>query len=215
LIPTNVLGDSLTIDRQHFTGTMTEWIRRTMDHFSNHPEFQLVIRVHPGEQIGWGPSVYDILLEYLPELPENIHLLPADADVNTYDLIDAADVGLVYTTTVGMEMAMSGLPVIVVGQTHYRSKGFTIDPDSWDSFFHVLDNALSKPSEHQPDKEKMDLAWQYAYTFFFEYPQPFPWHLVYFWDDVERWPLKRVVAQEGMQKFGKTFEYMLGAPLDW
>lgn len=215
LIPTNVLGDSLTIGRQHFTGSMTEWIRRTMEYFRAHPAYQLVIRVHPGEQIGWGPSVYDILLEHLPDLPENIHLLPADAEVNTYDLIEAADVGLVYTTTVGMEMAMSGLPVIVVGQTHYRNKGFTIDPDSWATFFQILDNLLSEPGKHQPEREQMDLAWQYAYTFFFEYPQPFPWHLVYFWNDVEKWPLERVVSEEGMQRFGQTINYMLGTPLDW
>ena len=51
--------------------------------------------------------------------------------VNTYDLIAAADVGLVYTTTVGLEMAMCGIPVIVVGDTHYRERGFTNDPPSW------------------------------------------------------------------------------------
>jgi lipid A disaccharide synthetase len=63
-------------------------------------------------------------------MPENIRLLPANANVNTYDLVQAADAGLVFTTTVGMEMAMSGLPVIVAGQTHYRGKGFTLDADS-------------------------------------------------------------------------------------
>ncbi len=215
LIPTNVLGDSLTIGRQHFTGSMTEWIRRTMQYFSNHSAYQLVIRVHPGEQIGWGPSVHDILLEHLSDLSENIHLLPADAKVNTYDLIEAADLGLVYTTTVGMEMAMSGLPVIVVGQTHYRNKGFTIDPDSWDSFFSTLESVLDDPQKHQPDKQQMDLAWQYAYTFFFEYPQPFPWHLVYFWEDVEKWPLDRVISEEGLRTFGRTFDYMVGEPLEW
>ena len=47
-----------------------------------------------------------------------------------HDLVETAGLGLVYTTTVGLEMAMSGVPVIVIGQTHYRGKGFSLDPDS-------------------------------------------------------------------------------------
>ena len=61
VIPANVLGDSLTLDRQTFSASMTEWLKETIRFFWNHSEYQLVIRVHPGEQIGWGPSVYDIL----------------------------------------------------------------------------------------------------------------------------------------------------------
>ncbi|MEN8173777.1 MAG: hypothetical protein ABFS03_12980, partial [Chloroflexota bacterium] len=138
LLPTNVLGDSLTLGRHIFSESMTAWLERTIHYFSQRDDVQFVIRVHPGEQIGWGPSVYDILKEKFPELPEHIHLLPADAKVNTYDLVNTADIGLVFTTTVGMEMAMSGLPVIVTGETHYRGKGFTLDAESWDTYFQIL-----------------------------------------------------------------------------
>jgi hypothetical protein len=32
-------------------------------------------------------------------------------------------------------MAMRGIPVITAGQTHYRNRGFTSDPDSWEMYF--------------------------------------------------------------------------------
>jgi hypothetical protein len=215
LLPTNVLGDSLTLGRHIFSESMTEWLERTIGYFSQRKDVQFVIRVHPGEQIGWGPSVYDILSEKFPELPENIHLLPADAEVNTYDLVNTADVGLVFTTTVGMEMAMSGLPVIVTGQTHYRDKGFTLDVDSWNSYFKILDACLQDPVKYRPSREQVETAWTYAYRFFFEYPQPFPWHVQHVWKDAEKWPLDRVLSDEGMALFGESFNYLVGEPIQW
>jgi hypothetical protein len=215
LLPCNVLGDSLTLGRHIFSGSMTEWMIRTIEYFSERDDIQFVIRVHPGEQIGWGPSVYEILTEKFPTLPENIYLLPADAKVNTYDLVNTADFGLVFTTTVGMEMAMIGLPVIVTGQTHYRGKGFTLDADSWDSYFEILNKVTADSKSHRPGREAVETAWTYAYRFFFEYPQPFPWHVQHFWEDEELWPLEKVLSDDGMAKFGDTFRYLVGEPIKW
>lgn len=215
LLPANVLGDSLTLGRHIFSDSMTDWMVRTIEYFSERTDIQLVIRVHPGEQIGWGPSVYEILTEKIPSLPENIHLLPADAPVNTYDLVNTADIGLVFTTTVGMEMAMIGLPVIVTGQTHYRGKGFTLDVDSWETYFITLNRVLESPDKFIPTEKQVESAWTYAYRFFFEYPQPFPWHVQHFWESEEKWPLDKVLSDEGMNLFGDTFRYLVGESIEW
>jgi tRNA splicing ligase len=61
----------------------------------------------------------------------------------------------------------------------------------------------------------VDLAWQYAYRFFFDYPLPFPWHIVRFWEDVEKWPLARVLSAEGQEQFGQTFQYLAGETVQW
>jgi len=214
-LPTNVLGDSLTLGRHIFSESMTEWLKETIDYFCDRSDWQLVIRVHPGEQLGWGPSVYDILREIYPQLPNHVYLLPADAEVNSYDLVEIAELGLVFTTTLGMEMAMSGLPVIVAGETHYRDKGFTLDPDSWKSYNEILGRVLESPAEFRPSREDVEKAWRYAYRFFFEYPQPYPWHVQYFWKDVERWPLERVLSKEGMELFSDTFRYLVGERIVW
>jgi hypothetical protein len=108
LLAANVIGDSLTLGRQVFTESMTEWLERTVQHFAARPEIQLVVRIHPGERYTQGPSVVDVVRRALPEVPPHIHLVAFDDPVNTYDLVEIADLGLVYTTTVGMEMAMSG-----------------------------------------------------------------------------------------------------------
>jgi hypothetical protein len=157
----------------------------------------------------------DVVRQVLPQLPENIHLIGPREPVNTYDLVEVADLGLVYTTTVGLEMAMSGLPVIVAGQTHYRGRGFTIDPDSWVSYFKQMGQILPKPSAFRLTREQVELAWRYAYRFFFDYPRPFPWHLVRLWEDMQIHPLDQVLSPAGMEIYGQTFRNLVGEPLDW
>lgn len=213
-VATNVLGDSLTLRRQNFSG-ITNWLKETVRYFSTHPEYQLVVRVHPGEKLSWGRSVYDILAETFPTIPENIHLIRADAKVNSYDLVAIADLGMVYTTTMGLEMAMGGLPVVVVGQTHYWGKGFTLDPGSWEEYYRMVEEVLQSPAEKQLTKEQVDLAWRYAYRFFFEYALPYPWHLFHFQNTIADWPLQRTLGKDGQERFGSTFRYLLGEPIDW
>jgi capsule polysaccharide export protein KpsC/LpsZ len=184
LLATNVIGDSLTLGRQVFSDSMTEWLERTIRYFAGRSDVQFVVRIHPGEMITKGQSVADVVRRVLPELPEHIHLIPADGQVNTYDIVEIADLGLVYTTTVGMEMAISGVPAIVIGRTHYRGKGFTLDPDSWDAYFELLERVLASPECYRLSHTQVEFAWNYAYRFFFEYPHPFPWHLLHIWDDL-------------------------------
>ncbi len=217
LLATNVVGDSLTLSRQVFSASMSDWVVRTMRHFMPRQDVQLVVRVHPGELLVSGPSVADYVKEALggEELPEHIHLVAADAQVNTYDIVEIADLGLVYTTTTGLDMVMSGLPVIPVGSTHYRGKGFTLDVETWREYFEMLDKVLANPGSYRPTPEQVEHAWNYAYRFFFEYAQPYPWHLATMWPDLKEWPIRRVLSDEGQEKFGNTFRYLSGEPISW
>jgi hypothetical protein len=216
LLAANVLGDSLTLGRNIFAESMSEWITKTVQYFSKRTDVQLVVRIHPGEKIvPQAKSMGAVVREALPEIPSHIHLVGALDNVNTYDLIEVADLGLAYTTTVGVETAMNGIPVISCGQTHYRGRGFTIDPTSWDEYFTTLQKVLSDLPAHRLGEEQVAKAWNYAYRFFFEYPRPFPWRLMNFWDDLEVWPLEKVLSDEGMTQFGDTFKFLAGEPFTW
>jgi hypothetical protein len=90
--------------RNIFAESMSEWITRTVQFFANRPEVQFVIRIHPGETIvPKAKSMATVVREALSEIPEHIHIIAATDKINTYDLIEIADLGLAYTTTVGME----------------------------------------------------------------------------------------------------------------
>lgn len=214
LLATNVLGDSLTLGRQVFSETMAEWIEKTVQFFAQRSDVQLVIRVHPGEVLTHGPSMVDVVNKLVANLPENIHLVGPRDQVNTYDLIDIADIGLVYTTTTGLEMAMSGLPVVVSGITHYKGNGFTHDPQSYEDYYKILNRLLQDPKNQRLNKKQIEQAWHYAYIFFFEYAIPFPWRVVNMWEDLKERPISYVFG-EGMGQYSNTFKYITGTPIEW
>jgi hypothetical protein len=216
MLAANVLGDSLTLGRNVFAESMSEWLTRTVRFLADRPEVQFVIRVHPGETIvPKAKSMGQVVREALPEIPEHIHVIAPADKVNTYDLIEIADLGLVYTTTVGLEMAMNGRPVICCGQTHYRGRGFTLDPNDWDAYFATLKEVLDDLPGHRLGEQQIETAWNYAYRFFFEYARPFPWRLMGFWEDLDVWPLARVLGPEGQAEFGDTFRFLVGEPFTW
>jgi len=211
LMAANVIGDSLTLGRQVFSANMTEWIQRTLEYFSDKPEFQFVLRIHPGERYTDGPSVEELVRQKFMSIPDHFFIISAQDSINTYDLVAVADLGLTYTTTVGMEMAMSGLPVIVSGNTHYRGKGFTLDPDSWESYFSLIDSVIESPGSYRLDEERHTLAWHYAYRFFFDYPFPSPWHLRGIREMMAAEGIADVLSSEGMAKYGEMYNYLISA----
>jgi len=214
LLATNVLGDSLTLGRNIFARSMADWIEKTVQFFANQPQVQIVIRIHPGERLTHGPSMSDVVKGSLaPQVPENIHLIGPLEKVNTYDLMEIASLGLVYTTTTGLEMAMNGIPVIACGATHYRKRGFTLDPQSWDEYYALIERSLK--SKKSLTQKQIETAWEYAYRFFFEYPLAFPWRLMHFWKDMEVSPMSRVLSAEGQKEFGRTFDYLAGEKINW
>ncbi len=215
LLATNVLGDSLTLGRQVFSRSMAEWVKRTVRFFADRKEVQLVIRVHPGETLTHGTSMVDVIKAELGKIPSHIYLVQPEEKVNTYDLLEFADLGLVYTTTVGLEMAMRGIPVIVAGQTHYRNRGFTFDPDTWEDYFDILKGLLEDLEGGRLSQEQIERAWRYAYLFFFDFPKPFPWHLLDLKEDFKKRPISFVLSEEGQRRYGETFDALAGEPINW
>jgi hypothetical protein len=215
LLATNVLGDSLTLGRQTFSQSMAEWIEKTIQFLAKREDIQLIIRVHPGEMLTHGTSMVDVVHQALEEIPPHIHLIEPSEKINTYDILDITDVGLVYTTTVGLEMAMRGIPVVVAGQTHYRNRGFTFDPSSWKNYFELLGSLLDEEQVVRLSEDQVELAWRYAYLFFFEFPKPFPWHLLDLKKDFKARPISFVLGEEGRERYDQTFEYLTGKPIEW
>ena len=215
LLCTNVVGDSLALDRQVFTRGMSDWLVETVQMLAGRASVQLIVRVHPGEILGAGHPSAQLVRSALPELPAHITLVPPDSQVNTYDLIELAQLGLVYTTTVGLEMAMFGVPVIVAGNTHYRDKGFTHDPQTMGEYRRQVDELLRELPVRRLPHAQVELAWQYAYRFFFEYPFPYPWHLLHFWEDLGDRPLEEIVLPAGREPYSRTLRALTGEPVDW
>ena len=171
----NILWDSAVLDRHEAFASLEAWLTTTIEFAANHPQIQLIIRVHPAEiRLALRETrqkVGDFITQQFPHLPPNVRLIPAESSISSYTLMELAQVGLVYTSTVGLEMTLMGKPVIVAGQTHYAHKGFTHQPTSPATYTQLLAQAAELPP---PTPAQLELAQRYAHLFFFRLMLPFP-----------------------------------------
>lgn len=166
---TNVGWDTAMQDRDVAFDGMTDWLREAMTLFEHHAEWNLVIRVHPAETQVPGRESYDRVGEWIKQesahLPANIRIVHPEEPIDSYALMSMATVGCVYASTVGLELAVKGTPVIVAGAAHYSGKGFTYDLKSREEFEVVL-TALMKGQRSIPLTRQTELALRYAHLFF-------------------------------------------------
>ena len=94
-------------------------------------------------------------------------------------------------------------------------EGLLISPKSWDQYFKILDQEFSSKDKAGLAKEKIELAWKYAYHFFFTYPFEYPWHMRGFFDSVKKYPLSQFLSEKGKQKYSRTIQALLGEPTTW
>ena len=213
LLCPNVPFDSIFyVERNKNFPTMGEWLKSTIKHFSTKEECQLIIRSHPAEMHFESTDTTEKLVKSVfPILPSNITLLPPDAPINTYSLMGVADMGLVYASTTGLEMAMRGIPVVCgISSQHYNKKGFTIDPVTSDDYFRWIDLVLKEPGKYRQLNRQIELAWCYADVFFNQWTLPFPWHAETMGRDIKTWTIERMISSEGKREFGNIFNILSG-----
>jgi hypothetical protein len=168
---TNLTWDSAVIGRERAFASMRDWIAATVELFAERPDDELVIRVHPAELRLPGKTTREPVAPFLASrfdrLPPNVTILGPEDDRSSYSLMEQSDIGLVYTSTTGLELAVAGTPVVVAGETHYRDQGFTLDAASPAEYRDVVTALLDAPESYRPDVE---MARRYAYFFFFRNP---------------------------------------------
>lgn len=206
----NVAHDSVVLGRNRTFTSMGDWVRRTIDLFARHPDWQLVVRAHPAELVmPPDESAESIVRRHCPGgLPTNVRLVLPGDPVNTYALMSLAHVGLVYNSTAGLEMACNGLPVVAAGLAHYGGKGFTADPDTPAEYAAAVAAALAGPP--RMSQRQTELARCYLDLYFNALPFPYPW-VVGNLDDFRTWPVRRVLCAEGDVQFGRTFDFLAGS----
>lgn len=210
LLCTNLAWDSAVLRHARAFPSMRDWYLQTLAWFARHPQWQLVVRTHPVEaRLEQPKSVADFIDEAFPQLPENVRLVRPAEPVNTYTLMKLACLGLAYTSTVGLEMAIRGLRVLVSGHVHYAGRGFTTEPASPAEYFQVLQSALARPDDRL-DPARVDLARCYFDTYFERFPKRLPWRLYALAEDLQSWPLARILAGDCPDLFLRSFDYLAG-----
>lgn len=170
---TNLIWDAANVSRDIAFSSPIDCIKKTIDYYIDKKEVHIIIRSHPAEKVLGTKERYGELVRGLFEngLPANVTIIEPEQNINSFSVLDLSDIGIVHTSTVGLEMAIEGKPVILISETHYRDKGFTYDALSESDYFSKLDNLIAT-KELMPNQ--IELAKKYFYLMMFEYQQKMP-----------------------------------------
>ena len=167
LLLTNVSWDAQIHYDSRVFDNMYDWLHETILFFESEPELNLIIRIHPAEITGRIKSRDQVdlwLKSNFPDLPANIHVIHPNDPISTYSLFSKVNLGLIFATKAGVEMAASGIPVVVAGESWIRNKGFSIDPKNKGEYLDVLRDFKSDASSLFVNQRR---ALEFAHFFFF------------------------------------------------
>lgn len=153
------------------------WIDATISEVARRGDVQLVIRIHPNvgsrKSLGNNPQDVAYFEDLARRLPGNVRLIASDDPTSSYDLAVAAHAGLVWFSTIGVEMAVMGRPVVRVGAGPLTQAAFMRAPTTRESYPAVLDE-LARASTLGPDMRRTVQAWRFAHLFFLRRSLDFP-----------------------------------------
>lgn len=153
-------GDSLFDDYE-------EWLIQTVNAACANAAVNWIVKLHPVniwrlEADGYTGELAECvaLRKRVGALPRHIHLVDPGTDINTYSLFGVADYGLTVRGTVGIEMAVFGIPVLTAGTGRYSGRGFTLDFRRPDEYLAALGRIQEYP---RLTAEQTVQAKKYAY----------------------------------------------------
>jgi hypothetical protein len=137
----NVIGDSSMLHRETIFPGQHVWVREVIRHFAVRPRWKLVVRAHPAEVwmgrkcvVAMGRVVRDIAGKQ-----PNVFVIDATEKVNVFSLLPFARAGLVWLSSVGVDMVVRGVPVVAAARPKYEGLGIVEEPRSKSDYFAALD----------------------------------------------------------------------------
>jgi hypothetical protein len=124
------------------------WLTGMCDWASARDDMQLVIRVHPREgpnkRDGVSSSHLQRLRAALVDLPGNVRVIWPEDQLSTYDLMEAAHLIQCSWSTVGMEAARLGVPVMTSDPYDFPAGDFLKGASSPEQFFRLTEELLAE-----------------------------------------------------------------------
>jgi hypothetical protein len=152
--------------------SVIEWVMDTIYILKESDDIDLFIKIHPGEVFDTAKSikgVEDYINDEYPILPENVFLIRPQDQVNPYSLFSKIDLGIVFNGTLGLEMLLDNIPVVITGQAPYSNLNLVMEPKTRKEYESML---LDKHIYYKPDTNKIRT---FAYFYFIK--SCIPWTL--------------------------------------
>jgi len=169
LVPifTNVIFDTSQPHANVVFEDMFTWLDSLLDTARAHPDTLFVIRAHPDEA-RLGKASEESVAEWadargVKRIP-NLHFIPPQEYVNSYDLIRMAKFVLIYNSTIGLEASILGVAVLSAGKARFTASDVVWLPETKAAYQEKLDFLLNTGTVEVPAHFKLNarrfLYWQ-------------------------------------------------------
>ena len=144
LIPLNFRMDSAAMLRNRIFRNVEEWLTGILDWLEARPGVTAVIRQHPCERMERyrGSDDWSELVAARPALAGRVRYVSANDPVNTYSLLEKCRVVVPYTSRLGAEAGLLGIPAVVATTSYYSESDFVFRAEDRMAFEQLLDAAV-------------------------------------------------------------------------
>ncbi|NBR13801.1 MAG: hypothetical protein EBU01_04365, partial [Crocinitomicaceae bacterium] len=146
---TNLNFDTTVLGRNPVFDSMQNWIDEVIEYWiKNDIKTKLVIRIHPAELKLITASEDFVAPRIINKIKakENIILFDAADEVDSYTLIENMKFGLIYSSTIGLEIAYYGKNCLIGGDAFYKNQNFVIPSENRNNYFEKLQYLLLNSS---------------------------------------------------------------------
>jgi hypothetical protein len=154
--------------------SQADWVREVVHWVGLRDDVELVIKVHPNlggnSYIGKAVDELRIYQEMKSVFPANVRMVWPEDSVSAYSLAEEADVGLTFGSTIGLEMAMLGKPVLLASRAMYESGSEILTVHSKESLPGMLERCLHAPNHREIQRQAFRLAYYYIFRFELSFP---------------------------------------------
>ncbi len=199
LLPSNVHWDKGLDEMSGLFDNVIDWVITTIKIVKNNENVHLYIKPHPAEKISGGESskgIIDIINENFNKLPKNVTIIPLEYKISPYKLFSLIDVGVLFSGTLGIEMMLNKIPVILTGSAPYSDIGLVNKPNSINDYAKLL---FGEVILHKPKLSDIEM-----FSYFLFKKTLIPWNLTKkaYGDDFKGFSFKLLnELEEGQNKY--------------
>jgi hypothetical protein len=126
------------------------WLRQLVDWVGSRSDLRLILRLHPrmaaSTRYSNIASEYRDMMEALASLPANVAIVLPESPVSSYNLAEIADVALTAWSSIGLELARFGIPVVAAFQKigPFPNSDFIRFEETAAGYFNAIEQALTR-----------------------------------------------------------------------
>jgi hypothetical protein len=136
------------------------WLTSLISWAGGQPDLQLIVRLHPrmaklaGQPLS---SEEQSLRDLLTVIPDNVRIIWPHDRISSYNIAEVADVVLVSWSTIGLELARFGVPVIAAfaDRGSFAVGSFISFEETPERYFSAIRTAMNRPASYAHIAEAM------------------------------------------------------------